>query len=222
MPSATPSLGDDRSRLCCRVAMSAMVFPGLAGQQRGRAATLPRTSRTRRHTRLKRHQVVPTHQSGSKARRCAPVAQQLANLLFAPVQQRLHDPLGHTWVAVAIRSTRVSRRHFVPGPRHRCPRGRAAHAATRGRSGARWHGSGREAGYRVSPRQALRGLSALFAPGARPLQERLDSAFGHTDRAGDRLRRQGSVRGDLHGQSDQGPLLGRMPEPVVVSVLPGG
>jgi hypothetical protein len=56
---------------------------------------LPRTSRTRRHTRLKRHQVVPTHQCGGKARRCAPVAQQPANRLFGPVQQRLHDLLGH-------------------------------------------------------------------------------------------------------------------------------
>jgi hypothetical protein len=55
---------------------------------------LPKTSRTRRHTRLNRHQVVPTYQSGSKARRCEPVAQQSADGLFDPVQQRLHDLLG--------------------------------------------------------------------------------------------------------------------------------
>jgi hypothetical protein len=30
-----------------------------------RVSTLPKSSRTRRHTRLKRHQVVPTHQSGA-------------------------------------------------------------------------------------------------------------------------------------------------------------
>jgi hypothetical protein len=55
-----------------------------------RVAILPKTSRTRRHTRLKRHQVVATHQSGGKARRCAPVAQQPANRLFDPV-----PPLDH-------------------------------------------------------------------------------------------------------------------------------
>jgi hypothetical protein len=47
------------------------------------ASMFPRTSRTRRHTRLKRHQVV-----------CAPVAQQSANRLFAPVQQFSHRPGG--------------------------------------------------------------------------------------------------------------------------------
>jgi hypothetical protein len=36
--------------------MRAVVFPGLAGQQRVRTAMLPKSSRTRRHTRLKRHQ----------------------------------------------------------------------------------------------------------------------------------------------------------------------
>lgn len=51
---------------------------------------LPTTSCTRRHTRLKRRQVVPVYQSGSKARRWAPVAQQSANRLFGPV----HDLLG--------------------------------------------------------------------------------------------------------------------------------
>jgi hypothetical protein len=35
------------------------------------------------------------HQSAGKARRCAPVAQQAADRLFGPVQQRLHDLLGH-------------------------------------------------------------------------------------------------------------------------------
>jgi hypothetical protein len=72
-------------------AMRAVVFPGLAGQQRVMAATLPETSRTRRHTRLKRHQVVPTHQSEGKARRSAPVAQHSANRQFGPAQQRLHE-----------------------------------------------------------------------------------------------------------------------------------
>jgi hypothetical protein len=149
---------------------------------------LPRSSRTRRHTRLKWHQVVPTYQSRSKARRCAPVAQQSANGLFGPVQQRLHDLLGHmarcgdlvdqegrvgrphvvnrvgqrledaddrrvfAVIRAAMRFARSSgsvgsgRRSFraeIFRPRHRwsrCPRGRAAQAATRGRSEARWHG----------------------------------------------------------------------------------
>jgi hypothetical protein len=60
-----------------------------------RPAMPSKSSRTRRHTRLKRHQVVPTHQSGSKARRYAPVAQQRVNGLFGPIQQGLHDPPRH-------------------------------------------------------------------------------------------------------------------------------
>jgi hypothetical protein len=43
----------------------------------------------------------------------------------------------------------------------------------------------------VWPRQAQRGRTALFGRGVGPLQELLDGAFGHTDRAGDPLHRQG-------------------------------
>jgi hypothetical protein len=87
---------------------------------------------------------------------------------------------------------------------------------TRARRGSRWYGP-RDRNSCVWPRQAQRGPTALFGPGARPLQELVDSAFGHTDRAGDLLRHQGGPlrRGDHHGQLHQGPLVGRMPEPVV-------
>jgi hypothetical protein len=43
----------------------------------------------------------------------------------------------------------------------------------------------------VWPRQAQRGPTALFGPDVGPFLELLDGAFGHTDRAGDLLHRQG-------------------------------
>jgi transposase len=67
------------------------------------------------------------------------------------------------------------------------PERRATHAATRGRSEA-WP---RARISRVWPRQAQRGPTALSGPGVGPLQELLDSAFGHTDHSGDPLHRQG-------------------------------
>jgi hypothetical protein len=76
------------------------------------------------------------------------------------------------------------RANSASGPR--CPRGRAAHAATRGRSEARWHGDGQEPGYCACGRDKPNvGLAPIR--GARRLQALLDRAFGHTVRRRPRL-----------------------------------
>jgi hypothetical protein len=123
---------------------------------------LSKTSRTRRHTRLKRHQVVLTHQGGAKPAVGRPWGNNRLTTWPGPAAWPGGSPSRAFAVIRAVArssgsvgSGRRSFRTEIFRPRHRwprCPRGRAAHAATRGRSEARWHGDGQEPGYRACGR----------------------------------------------------------------------
>jgi hypothetical protein len=65
-------------------------------------------------------------------------------------------------------------------------RSRAAHAAIRGHSEARWQVMAKRPDIaRVAAISPTRWPTALFGPDVGPFQELLDGAFDHTDRAGD-------------------------------------
>jgi hypothetical protein len=121
----------------------------------------------------------------ASARRRPPVGQQVADRLFGPV--RLHDLPGHMGRRgdVVDREVRVGISCLARGSSLDAPVGRAAHAATRGRSEARWHGGGQQAGYRPCGRDKPNVGLALYSRRVPALLQALLDRAGARDPTGD-------------------------------------